>query len=653
MIDEVDAGAASVLKSVLNGEDQQANLLGGLFGIVKNQLLGATVARGFAVGITTLTVKENLTLSVWQDLTSDGRLEGLCGFTQSDIDDILARLPADDKLFALKTYLKDTQNGYHFLPPCGSHLEAPGMTFYNTSIVLFIVGRYLQKMEFDDYAAHDLLPEKLLVLFRTGRHQIMMELLHELAGNPINLPCSPHPFEYIESIDALENRDGCVRLLLSAGFLTFQTADLLKVPNKLAHHAISRIVMEWIYEPNELHELHQVVLQFFTGNPDPLVKFIESTDYQALSTRDSQGASEHSFKTLLLPRFTWTDRYIIHSENAVKGGFIDLFLQRTLQGRAAGKSYRDEILELKYVQLKQLKGQSHATLEDMDPSALRALCVEWRNQKREAGNTTLGSNKKRKQLPSLQKEKEKEKEKEKKKEKGKGKGKGGRTGKRQTRSRGKKKDTEEDDDDDYEQSEQEEEEESEEDEVTARTKGGQHKGKRSVPDTLTRPVRRSIRTRPAPAQKVSRPPSTQSDNEKESETEKEKKKTKKKEKQDYGVGKKKHEEVTPSRKSNTKKKEQKKENQDDEGKKREQKEATPSESSTAIPNKITLAEVECLACLQALKYAERKKKEIEALSGLSRPLIVTLVSLGWSRILFRTWEMEEAERMAKDRETHK
>ena len=58
--------------------------------------------------------------------------------------------------------------------------------------------------------------------------------------------------------------------------------------------------------------------------------------------------------------------------------------------------------------------------------------------------------------------------------------------------------------------------------------------------------------------------------------------------------------------------------------------------------RVQLAEVERRACLQALRYARQKKKAIEALSGPSEPLIVTLVCLGWSRILYRTWQMEEA-----------
>jgi len=87
-------------------QNDQEHFLAGLCGVVKNQLLGPTVARGFAVGITTLIVKDNLTLSVWTDLTADERLEGLCGFTESDIDTLLQRLPDKvNKREALKRYL--------------------------------------------------------------------------------------------------------------------------------------------------------------------------------------------------------------------------------------------------------------------------------------------------------------------------------------------------------------------------------------------------------------------------------------------------------------------------------------------------------------------------------------------------------------------
>jgi len=56
----------------------------------------------------------------------------------------------------------------------GHHMPLRGGVFYNTSIVLFIIAEYLQGKELDDFAAHDLLPEKLLVLFKIGRHKVMM-----------------------------------------------------------------------------------------------------------------------------------------------------------------------------------------------------------------------------------------------------------------------------------------------------------------------------------------------------------------------------------------------------------------------------------------------------------------------------------------------
>ena len=71
----------------------------------------------------------------------------------------------------------------------------------------------------------------------------MLELLNELAGTPENVTCPEEPFSYIETVDALDNRDACLRLLLSAGFLTFQNTGVLRVPNKLVHHVISLVAL--------------------------------------------------------------------------------------------------------------------------------------------------------------------------------------------------------------------------------------------------------------------------------------------------------------------------------------------------------------------------------------------------------------------------
>jgi len=60
----------------------------------------------------------------------------------------------------------------------------------------------------------------------------------------------------------------------------------------------------------------------------------------------------------------------VASENGVKGGFIDVLLQRTSEGRHVAKN-RDLVIELKYFKMGQLEGQSHNTIALMDHDALQ------------------------------------------------------------------------------------------------------------------------------------------------------------------------------------------------------------------------------------------------------------------------------------------
>ena len=135
--------------------------------------------------------------------------------------------------------------------------------------------------------------------------------------------------------------------------------------------------------------MKSTVANFFRGNVQPFVQFLEKNEFVALSARDHKGANELTFESLLLPYFVQSITHLPSwEEEAVQeGGFVYLFLQRTQEGRNARLGYLDLIVELNYLHLLDFVDThlSPTTLQGMSAESLRALEVTWSTSDKQEG----------------------------------------------------------------------------------------------------------------------------------------------------------------------------------------------------------------------------------------------------------------------------
>jgi len=64
-----------------------------------------------------------------------------------------------------------------------------------------------------------------------------------------------------------------------------------------------------------------------------------------------------------------------------------------------------------------------------------------------------------------------------------------------------------------------------------------------------------------------------------------------------------------------------------------------------LEDSLSLRELEVKAAKHALYYADRAKGSCTAICGSFKPLIVTFISVGWSRALCRAWTVPEVQRL--------
>jgi hypothetical protein len=325
------------------------------------------------------------------DISLDPGLGALCGFSESDLRDLLrivARDRGDPALASEEAVdtMRAWYNGYRFtrgLPGSGGD----GDPVYNPTSVLYFLS-HLQRRGVPPEKLHDKNlrtdQSKLAFLAKTAAGSGVVEQLTE-GGGEISVAELLDSFSLDDLVARFEKDSSAVAsFLYYMGLLTLtDDSSRLRIPNLVVRKLFHDRLLE-IYLPDvaESSEARMVALRFFrSGELQPLLTFFEDKLLPVLSNRDQgsapriashsgSGVNEMVLKALFLSILFDDTRYVISSELEVDHSYVDLCLLVRPSRRTP--ELFDLLFELKLVRRKTL-GKKGKELRGLDDDTLRRL----------------------------------------------------------------------------------------------------------------------------------------------------------------------------------------------------------------------------------------------------------------------------------------
>ena len=379
LIDEYDNFANEVLmarqgdyEALLYGE----GLLKTVFKAVKAATSGRGVDRVFITGVSPVVLSDMTSgYNVGENIYLEPAFNDLCGFTETEIAAVLARLAGESVAWsaaeALDT-MRTFYNGYRFS-------ETAVESLYNPTLVLYFLkylathGRYPSRI-LDDNLAMD--RNKLVYVSRLPHGESV--LVKALSGDDaLTIPQLAQRFGVEDVLNAVKDETFMVSLLYYFGVLTWVgvtafNEGMFKIPNLVARALyVERLQEIWLPGYEDQERMRDVSKRFCqTGDLQPLCEFIEQRYFPVLSNRDYRWTNELLVKMAFLT-LLFNDRlYIMASEIEVNHGYVDLSLivrpdMRRFQAL-------DLVLEFKYLGLKEL-GLTGERVREMTREALATL----------------------------------------------------------------------------------------------------------------------------------------------------------------------------------------------------------------------------------------------------------------------------------------
>ncbi len=352
-----------------------------LFKWVKTALKGQGLERLFITGVSPLVMSDVTSgLNVVRSVSLDPRLCDLCGFSDSEINDLLARVLTDrgesSVSFAqAKAMMREWYNGYRFAPEAKERIYNPTLTLYFLQH-LQDFGRYPRQMLDSNLAADE---GKLSGLSKAAAGQeAVLRLIR--TGKPLEIGRIEDSFTLRAMLEgSAQDASFLGSFLFYFGVLTIAGETdvrtlLLSPPNevirKLYVDCIRRLLMPLGAARSAADE---TVFAFFAScEIESLLDFIETTLFPTFSNRDATWANELTVKTVFLT-LLWNEiSYITHSEPELDHGYADLCLLRRPDARASRLS--DLLFEFKRLPLgdlgksgKEVRAASREELENLEP----------------------------------------------------------------------------------------------------------------------------------------------------------------------------------------------------------------------------------------------------------------------------------------------
>jgi hypothetical protein len=374
LIDEYDNFANEVLtddEAVYRELVRTAGPLKYLFKWIKSLMAGSGLDRLFITGVSPLVMSDVTSgMNIVENVYLYPELNSLCGFTDPEVRGLLEDLHAEKAATApppwtvldVREMMRDWYNGYRFAIGTED-------TVYNPTLVHY----FLKHLQRTGKPPHQMLDSNLAV--DEGKLDYLAQVAagqETAAGEDmvLDLICKEEPLEIRQIWDRftlqqlLEHSSQDTSFfgsyLFYFGMLTLrkeetpeQTVELV-VPNEVMRGLYVDRLRKILMPLGRSRSVADAVLFAFlrSGDPRPLLDFVEATLFPTFSGRDARWANELTVKTLFLT-LLWNDRsYIIHSEPEVDHRYADLCLLRRPDAR--GSSLWDLLFEFKRLSLKKL-----------------------------------------------------------------------------------------------------------------------------------------------------------------------------------------------------------------------------------------------------------------------------------------------------------
>lgn len=348
-----------------------------LFKAVKSATEGRGLERIFISGVSPLALNDLTSgFNIARNVTLDPVLDGLCGFTDKDLETLLdlladeadATFPAqrEELLATLRTWY----NGYRFTPGPPGRPEAAALVYNPTNVLYFLDHLHRWKVPPERLYDENLRTDrgKLAFLVRSGVGDRILEQLAAGDGEVL-IPRLETSF----SLDDLglrlgEDRSAIVSFLYYLGLLTL-TADpgLLRIPNLVVRKLfLERLLEGYLPQWQDSSEAREIALELFRGGDiQRFAIFLEDRILPILSNRDRNtappgsgvgggGVNEMVLKALVLAILFEDTHYSVFSELEIEQGYADLCLIVRPEKRSSG--FRDLLFELKWLQKRELAG---------------------------------------------------------------------------------------------------------------------------------------------------------------------------------------------------------------------------------------------------------------------------------------------------------
>ncbi len=377
-IDEYDNFANEVMMAnkthygaLLQGE----GLLKTVFKNIKSAASGLGLDRVFITGVSPIVMSDMTSgYNVAKNIYLSASFNTLCGFSESEVEQLLAQVMPLEQVAPTLTTLKTFYNGYCFTPESDQCV-------YNPTLTLYFVdhwqenGHYPRNM-LDENLAMDRNKLRYISELAHGQDVIMQALAEE---TPLMVEQLSERFGVEDMIKGIKDQTFMVSLLYYFGMLTLQAGFSplgklrLTIPNLVARKLYLERLNESLLQADFTLRQQQddaTEALFLRADLQPLCNLIEQRYFTKMSNRDYRWSNELTVKLAFMMLLYNDHLYMMVSETESGRRYVDLSLivrpdMRRFQAL-------DLVLEFKYLSLAELK-LTGEQLKAMNAEQLTAL----------------------------------------------------------------------------------------------------------------------------------------------------------------------------------------------------------------------------------------------------------------------------------------
>ncbi len=305
----------------------------------------SVIDRIFITGISPIMLDELTSgFNIATNLTLNKIFNGMLGFTETEVKNIIKLLELDDQKEKLLDKLQKNYDGYLFSKNAQQTLYNPDMilNFFNQWLM---TGNYPEKL-IDDNVRTDYGRLNRLIANEKNRQVVEGILADEGITTDIVTRFS---------FDRMYDQEYFVSLLYYMGLLTIKGERYGKIRLSIPNH-VTRVIF-WEYFERKLRDRYNIEYDTeelaksiwhlgFDGEIEPFVSYVSENVLKKLSNRDLINFDEKYIKVILFSYLITSNLYRPVSEPEIENGYLDIFLAKDI--RMPDVKY-EWVIELKYI----------------------------------------------------------------------------------------------------------------------------------------------------------------------------------------------------------------------------------------------------------------------------------------------------------------